>query len=121
MKLPFGCLLLICCVLAGCGKTAPAEQSPTAKDQRVAGNEAVAAITLKRITSGEKPILYVTHDDEGDWQFLDGGDVSEKDATIISLKQIEELDPTIKAILDLPPGWSAVRVAKDKPWRRFES
>src|SRR5262245_61945069 len=40
----------------------------------------LAVISVTRITKGAKPILYVVHDEDGDWQFLDGDDVSEEDA-----------------------------------------
>ena len=69
---------------------------------------------------GSKPILYVVHDEEGDWQFLDGGDVSEEDANLVSLESITELDPTVNALADLPTGWAAERAAADKSWERFK-
>lgn len=64
-------------------------------------------ITLTRITNGSQPILYVVHDEDGDWQFLDGGDVSDDDAATIALKKVVELDPSIKTLADLPAGWAA--------------
>ncbi|MBC8868871.1 MAG: hypothetical protein H8E44_05610 [Planctomycetes bacterium] len=80
----------------------------------------LAVITLTRITDGSNPILYVVHDEDGDWQFLDGGDVSEEDAEMASLKRVVELDPTIKELADLPSGWCAEREAVGKTWQRFQ-
>ncbi len=82
--------------------------------------ENTAVITLGRILDGSKPILYVVHDEEGDWQFLDGGDVSEEDATLMSLKSIIKLDPTVNALADLPAGWAAERANADQAWERFK-
>ncbi|WP_040770302.1 hypothetical protein [Novipirellula maiorica] len=82
--------------------------------------ENTAAITLTRIMDGSQPILYVVHDEDGDWQFLDGGDVSEEDAATVSLKNISKRDPSIMSLADLPVGWAAERPAVDKEWERFE-
>ncbi len=82
--------------------------------------ENLAVIALTRITDGSKPILYVVHDEDGDWQFLDGGDVSEEDSAIVSLKRIVELDASIKTLADLPRGWAAERASVDKSWARFQ-
>ena len=81
--------------------------------------ENLAVITLDRIMDGTNPILYVTHDeDDGGWQFLDGGDVIEENAMVVSLRNVTDHDPTIKHLADLPLGWHAVRGAVGKPWRR---
>lgn len=80
----------------------------------------LAAITLNRITDGTHPILYVVHDADGDWQFLDGGDVSEEDAAVVGMSTMIELDKTIHDLSDLPAGWAAKRQSVGQPWRRFE-
>lgn len=83
-------------------------------------SEDLAVITLHRIVDGSQSILYVVHDEDGDWQFLDGGDVSEEDAAIVSLKQIVQLEASLKTLADLPPGWAAERASAAQPWERFE-
>ncbi len=82
--------------------------------------ENTAVITLTRIMNGSQPILYVVHDEDGDWQFLDGGDVSEEDAATVSLKNIANHDPSVKLLADLPAGWAAERDAVGKEWQRFQ-
>jgi hypothetical protein len=78
-----------------------------------------AIITLKSITSGDRPILLVTHDlEDHGWQFLDGHDVDESDATIIGFAEIVELDASLLELADLPPGWRAWRASPTDPWRR---
>lgn len=80
----------------------------------------LAVITLSRITDGSHSILYVVHDEDGDWQFLDGADVTEEDAAMASIKNVIDRDPTIRELADLPPGWAAERDAVGDAWRRFE-
>ena len=78
----------------------------------------VAVITLKAIVKGGKPILLVTRDtDDGAWQFLDGGTVSEENAPIVSLEEITRIDPSVMALADLPLGWYADRSAANEPWQ----
>jgi hypothetical protein len=84
-----------------------------------ADTENTAAITLKRIVDRTAAILLVSHDiDDGSWQFLDGGTVADVDAAVVSLREILELEPTIKDVADLPLGWKAERAGIGKPWNR---
>ncbi|WP_147867664.1 DUF2185 domain-containing protein [Stieleria maiorica] len=97
-------------------------------DSRRAGEEwpfespqNLAVITLDRIMDGSNPVLYVTHDlDDGGWQFLDGGDVTEENAMIVGLSQVAEHDPSIRQLADLPVGWYAVRESPEHPWQRSQ-
>ena len=82
----------------------------------------LAVITIARIVDGQQPILYVSHDaDDGGWQFLDGGTVSEEDARVVSLQEMIKRDSTLRELADLPLGWKAEREAVGKPWRRYQS
>jgi len=79
----------------------------------------LAVITLDRIMDGRNPILYVSHDeDDGGWQFLDGGDVSSENAMVVGLSEVAAHDPTICQLADLPVGWYAFRESSEKPWQR---
>lgn len=76
-------------------------------------------ITTKRIMNNKSNILLVSHDDEdGMWQFLDGEDVDEEDATIVSLGEIVGIDNTINQIADLPLGWIAFRDSVYSQWNK---
>ena len=123
--------VLIAISFAGCDQSKkgsdpiPRNHESSAKDTTMKCDwpfddpENQAGITLDRIMIGNNPILYVTHDaDDGGWQFLDGGDVSEEDAMVVSLRQITDHDATIKQLADLPRGWYAVRDAVGQPWSR---
>lgn len=76
-----------------------------------------ATLSLKRIVFEGQPILYVCHDFDGGYQFLDGGDVSEEDAAVLALEEVYTLDPTIAEVACLPPGWSAYRERAEDPWQ----
>ncbi|GIO15372.1 hypothetical protein J19TS2_49270 [Cohnella xylanilytica] len=81
--------------------------------------ETTAVITTQRILSRERPILYVTHDeDDGMWQFLDGDPVSEEEAAIVSLGEIVGRDSSLSQLADLPLGWTAWRDSGDGDWQR---
>lgn len=82
--------------------------------------ENTAVITLTRIINGSRAILYVVHDEDGGWQFLDGDDVSEEDAATVSLKNVAIYDPSVKSLADLPCGWAAAREGVGQEWQRFQ-
>lgn len=74
-------------------------------------------ITTKNIVNKEKSILLVSHDeDDGMWEFLDGDDVKEEDAIIVSLFEIVQLDSTVNQIADLPLGWISYRDSIQNEW-----
>ena len=77
----------------------------------------LAVVSLKRIFKEGRPVLYVLHDHEGGWQFLDGDDVTEDDANIIDLDVIVEHDPTLIEVATLPHGFFAYRESVDAPWQ----
>jgi hypothetical protein len=79
----------------------------------------VMVMTTKSIIKKESPILSVWHDaDDGMWQFLDGTDVNEEDAMIVSLENIVNIDNSVNEVSDLPLGWVAWREKQDFTWRR---
>ena len=47
-------------------------------------------------------------DDHG-WQFIGSSDASVVDGRVVCLEEIVQLDPSVLAVADLPPGWQAVR------------
>ena len=77
-----------------------------------------AAITLRAVLDGA-PILLVSHDaDDDGWQFLDGSAVDIDNAALISMAEAVALDPSIREVADMPPGWTAWRSARGEPWQR---
>jgi hypothetical protein len=81
----------------------------------------VAVFTVRRILEGGRPIIHVCHDDEdGAWQFHDGGPPTMDQAMIVSLHCMLNHDPTIAELADLPCGWEAKRTGPGKPWKRAQ-
>ena len=63
-------------------------------------------MTTKDIIKGQKNIILVSHDeDDGMWEFLDGDEVNEENAAIVSLAEIVNIDNTINDLFDLPLGF----------------
>lgn len=76
-----------------------------------------AVITLRGIVFGAAPILHVIHEsDDHGWQFLGLEDAREREACVVCLSTILDLDPSIREVADLEPGWRAWRHAVGAPW-----
>jgi hypothetical protein len=78
----------------------------------------LATFTVRQVVSGGQPILYVTHDEDGAWQFLTGGPCRTADALVVCLAEMVRRDPSLTELGNLPPGWRATRPAAGKPWQR---
>lgn len=78
----------------------------------------LGVIACQRVKDGA-PILYVSHDDDGDWQFLCGGDHGDGDAdqaVLLGVSHVVEADPSIDALAGLPCGAFAERESPSAPW-----
>jgi hypothetical protein len=81
----------------------------------------VAAITTRQVLREGHPILRVVHySDDHSWAFTCGTTSDPKDALVVSMKSMVELDPTLFSIADLLPGWGASRKATGLPWERYQ-
>lgn len=70
-------------------------------------------ITTKDIIQNKKVILVVYHDaEDGMWQFLDGEDITEGNAAVVSLFEIFQIDNSISELSGLPFGCVAYREQK---------
>jgi len=81
----------------------------------------LGVLTTNRVLEEGHPILLVTHDDDGDWQFLCGTTSDTEDGRLVCLKNIVEDHPSVAELADLPMGWRAFRDGPDKPWQRMKS
>ena len=78
----------------------------------------VAVFTTSHVVHAGKPIVYVSHDaDDGAWQFHSDDTVSQKDAMLLALEEIVEIDPTIASLASLPLGCCATRKDQSSAWR----
>jgi len=81
----------------------------------------VAVFTTKRVAFKNSWIAYVSHDsDDGSWQFQNehSANLTLEDASVVSLQEVLDLDPSIALLADLPMGWCARRSSKDAAWQR---
>ena len=88
-------------------------------DQRVSDPRSNAAYLTGTVHRGELPILLVIHEDDGDWQFLDGGPVGDEDAVAVHIEHVFENHPDLRSLADLPEGWAAERESLEGEWRRY--
>lgn len=77
-----------------------------------------AVLSLNRVFDKDSttPIVMVIHETDGSWQFLDGGETSQADASVVALQTMVDHDPTLLEVSTLPRGWYAVRRSPDDPW-----
>lgn len=67
----------------------------------------------------ELPILLVTDDSGGDWQFLDGGILDAKDAFAVHAHHVFDENPDVRPLADVREGWVAERSSVGSEWERF--
>ena len=83
--------------------------------------ENVAAITSKYVLEGNYPILRVVHYfDDHSWAFTCGTTNDPREGRVIAMREVVRIDPTIKEIADLPPGWGASREVVGGKWEKYE-
>jgi hypothetical protein len=81
----------------------------------------VACITCRNVILGH-PVLAVTHyEDDHSWAFLDGQPVDMSEALLVAMSEVVSRHPDVDEIADLPPGWSASRVAIGDAWLKTQN
>lgn len=73
--------------------------------------------TTRYVIEGS-PIVFVTHDDDGSWQFHGTeNNIGDSDIRIIALNEMIEMDHSILEISDMPTGSEAMRSDKNAKWK----
>ena len=75
------------------------------------------AYTNQRVLREDYLVLLVSHDNDGDWQFLCGSD-DPGACLIVCLACAFERDRTVGLVADLPVGWQAWRESVNDHWHR---
>ncbi|MCH5203222.1 MAG: hypothetical protein J1F03_00665 [Oscillospiraceae bacterium] len=75
-----------------------------------------AVFTCIHVLNEERPILHVTHDEDGYWQFLCGDNHNEDEAKIIALSEAYELDNSVGNLAEMDYGHSADRKDEKSDW-----
>ncbi|WP_207426651.1 DUF4262 domain-containing protein [Pedobacter sp. SYSU D00535] len=83
----------------------------------------LCVFTSRQHLEEDKPILYVVHEHDGDWQFITGDQVTTEDGRVVSLERMVLRDNTLNEVFDLEYGEEAERDVVGGKWRRsrFES
>lgn len=76
----------------------------------------LGVFTTKQVFEG-RPIVYVSHNHDGDWQFHSESEPSLGDAFLVTLEQITKLDPSINEVFHLNYGEYAWRETKNDSWQ----
>jgi len=77
----------------------------------------LAAYICPHVLEDTRPIMYVCRAD-GDWQFLCGGDDHYDKCHLVGVGHLQDRDPSICELADLPEDWEAEREFIDSPWVR---
>ena len=79
----------------------------------------VAVITTVKVLEQGHPVLLVTHDeDDGAWQFLCGTTNDTDDGRVVGLREMVQMDASLKDLADLPLGWRTWRATPADTWHR---
>jgi hypothetical protein len=76
----------------------------------------IYVFTTRFVIKNNSPITFITHDENGDWQFMGDDDFEENDAMIVSLEEMIEHDSSILEVADLPYNCKAYRENINSHW-----
>lgn len=77
-----------------------------------------ATFVARQIFTEGRPILYASHDEEGDWQFTTGDMVTNDDIMIVALDEVVKLDSSVNDLFNMPTGQCASRQFVGDKWVR---
>ena len=77
-----------------------------------------AVFCCEHVFYNERPILSVTHDHDGDWQFLCGDSHADELPKLLCLGCVVDKDASLWSLADLPIGWAADRFDLETGWVR---
>jgi len=75
--------------------------------------------TTRQAFNGDT-ILYVYHNEDGDWQFHTSVEPNLADSMLVCLEEITKLDPSINELFNLQFGWRAWRASSVYEWNYEE-
>lgn len=79
--------------------------------------ENTACFTCIHVGKEGADILYVSHDSDGDWQFLCGADSHEQEETmVVGIVTVVGIDASVNELHNMPKGCFAEREAKGGKW-----
>lgn len=72
--------------------------------------------TCCHVVNERHPILYISHAEDGLWQFLCGKSHSVEEAVVVSLAEILKIDPKVGDFASLGCGESAIADPETSRW-----
>jgi hypothetical protein len=100
-------LAVLLAVVFGCSTTKPWKFSRP---------PSTLVITQRLVVQKNRPILYVIHDDEGEWRFLSDERVQLVPVVEVTIRDLVAIDSSIVDLAYLKKGWKAWRTDKASPW-----
>ncbi|MGB1219410.1 MAG: hypothetical protein ACPG4W_06510 [Flavobacteriales bacterium] len=80
-----------------------------------------AVFSCSHVIDEKNPILYISHDQEGDWQFLCGNNNHTiEHSKFISLENAVDLDNTLNQLFEMPIGFGTERKKIGEKWLPFK-
>lgn len=78
-----------------------------------------AVFTTLHVIKERSPIVWVSHELDGDWQFMGSEPIGDytKIAMVVSLEEIIKVDKSVLKVADLAMGYCATRKTKSDKWR----
>ena len=76
--------------------------------------------TTRQVIDEGLPIHLISHETDGDWQFLCGTTDNPDDCVVIHLSHMVDAYPLLSEFADLPMGWQAELDDESGEWFRFE-
>ena len=82
--------------------------------------------TTRQVYVEGQPLSLVSHDLDGDWQFLHDEDAADEEAELrdpddlmlVHFRHVVDRFPEVEQLADLPIGWFAWRESADQVWVR---
>jgi hypothetical protein len=83
-------------------------------------SDKTSVFTTRYVIRDKRPITYVTHEEDGTWQFFSSDEFEnfEEIAMIVGLGEIVALDPSLLELADMPVGHYAIRETANAKWSK---
>lgn len=90
------------------------------KNQKAVQPSDTAVFTTAFVLDDKKPITYVSRElEDGAWLFFSDDEFDDFEAVVrlLGFHEIMELDPTLRELKDMKPGYFATRRSKRGTWK----
>jgi hypothetical protein len=126
--MPFPCIQLVWCDAAG---IFPWEEGFNEKlnfkqplldrdmDFKFYEEKNLGVFTTRDVLEGA-PIIYVYHNEDGDWQFHSSDNPDINAGVLVALEALVQVDTSLNEVYHLSYGWCAYRESADADWEYME-